>query len=83
MTAPHATAPRRSILTVSDKSGVWKIYRGPTALSSFHSRGDAVRAACFHARDEEKREGRGRVIAQVVASPGGEIMPHYEPHFGL
>lgn len=83
MTAAPAIAPRRSVLTVSDKSGVWTVYRGAAALSSFHSRGDAVRAACFRARDDEKREKRGRVIAQVVASPGDEIMPHYEPHFGL
>jgi hypothetical protein len=48
-------------------------------VGRFHTRGDAVRAACFRARSEEKRGRRVRVIAQ----PGDVLMPHYEPHFGL
>jgi hypothetical protein len=70
---------RQSTYTVSDKTGEWKVYRGASALRGFHTRGDAVRAACFSARDEDKRGGRARVLA----APGDEIIPHYEPYFGL
>jgi hypothetical protein len=55
------------------------VFRGAVAVGDFHSRGDAVRAACFSARAEEKHGRRARVIA----SPGESIMPHYEAHFGL
>ena len=67
------------IFTVSDKAGSWQVFRDAVAVGDFHSRGDAVRAACFSARAEEKHGRR----AQVIASPGDSIMPHYEAHFGL
>jgi hypothetical protein len=70
---------RLSTFSVSDKSGHWKVYRGATAMSAFHSRGDAIRAACFSARYEDKN---GRP-ARVVSTPGDQVIPHYEPHFGL
>lgn len=68
-----------STYTVSDKTGVWRVYRGAAAFRDFHTRGDAVRAACFSARDEDKRGGRAR----VVVTPGDQVIPHYEPYFGL
>ncbi|MDZ4371247.1 MAG: hypothetical protein U1C74_07495 [Phenylobacterium sp.] len=68
-----------STFWVSDKSGAWSVYRGEKMMSVYHSRGDAIRAACFTARYEDKQGRRAR----VVAMPGDEVMPHYEAHFGI
>jgi hypothetical protein len=64
---------------VSDRDGRWQVSRDAVFWGDFLSRGDAVRAACFGARAEEQR---GRT-SRVIAPPNDELMPHYEPHFGL
>lgn len=64
---------------VSDQDGRWRVSRDSVFWGRFHSHGDAVRAACFGARTEEQR---GRP-ARVLAPPHDQLMPHYEPHFGL
>lgn len=66
--------------SVSHEVDGWQVTRDAAPLGGhFHSRGDAIRAACFKARQEEKFGSDARVLAQ----PGDIIMPHYEPHFGL
>jgi hypothetical protein len=70
---------RACTFSVSDEGGGWRVLRGTAAVGDFHSRGDAIRAACFKARTAEKSGRRAR----VVAAPGDQVMPHYEPHFGL
>jgi hypothetical protein len=57
---------------------VWQVYRDDGFYGDFLTRGDAVRAACFGARSDE---GRGHT-AQVLAYPGNQPIPHFEPHFG-
>lgn len=65
---------------VSEWGDGWEVRRDAVPVGGrFHSRGDAIRAACFRAREDEKQGARARVIAH----PGGIVMPHYEPHFGL
>lgn len=69
-----------SIFAVSDNGDGWRVIQDAVPVGGrFHSRGDAVRAACFRARETERCGRR----ASVVAQPGGILMPHYEPHFGL
>jgi len=64
---------------VSDASGDWEVLKDEVSVGRFHSRGDAVRVACFRARAEDRRGRRSRVIAR----PGSLVIPHYEAHFGL
>ncbi|MFC3069345.1 hypothetical protein [Phenylobacterium soli] len=83
---PPATAstsvsvPRKSGCTfrVRETAGVWRVSRDGALYGEFLTRGDAVRGACFGARSEDSR-GRG---AEVLAAPGDQRVPHYEPHFG-
>ena len=69
---------RACTFSVSDEGGGWQVRRETALVGDFQSRGDAIRAACFKARTEEKAGRRARVVA-----PGDQVMPHYEPHFGL
>jgi hypothetical protein len=55
------------------------VRRDAVFWGDFLSHGDAVRAACFAARNEERR---GRA-SRVLAPPGDQLMSHYEAHFGL
>jgi hypothetical protein len=70
---------RTCTFAVSDESGRWQVTRDAVVMAEFPSRGDAVRAACLDARTEEAQGRRARVIAR----PGDELVPHYEPHFGI
>lgn len=70
---------RACTFAVSEVDGQWQVAREAVRVGDFHSRGDAVRAACFKARGEEKHGRRARVIA----GPGDLLVPHYEPHFGI
>jgi hypothetical protein len=73
-------APRRIGCTfrIRQKSKIWEVSRDEVLYGDFLTRGEAVRAACFGARTQDSH---GRP-AQVVASPGDELIPHNEPHFG-
>jgi hypothetical protein len=73
-------APRETGCTfrVLQKSEVWQVSRDETFYGEFLTRGDAVRAACFGARAQDRR-GRG---SRVVMTPGDQRIPHYDPHFG-
>jgi hypothetical protein len=62
---------------VLQKSEVWQVSRDETFYGEFLTRGDAVRAACFGARAQD-RHGRG---SQVLMTPGDERVPHYDPYF--
>jgi len=75
------TGPERRPCTfaVSEELGTWQVRRDTVPVGRFHSRGDAIRAACFRARAEDKAGRRARVIA----APGELLMPHYESHLGL
>jgi hypothetical protein len=64
---------------VSDQGGRWRVSRNSVFWGTFHSHGDAVRAACFGARAEEQHRGPARVLAP----PNDQLMPHYDAHFGL
>ena len=75
---PAGLGPRCTF-SVADAGAGWQVRREAELVGNFHSRGDAVRAACCNARAEERRGQRAR----VVAAPGEQLMPHYEPHFGL
>lgn len=59
-------------------SDVWQVSRDETLYGKFLTRGDAVRAACFGARAQD-RHSPG---SQVLMTPGDQRVPHYEPHFG-
>lgn len=73
-------APRETGCTfrVLQKSQVWQVSRDETFYGEFLTRGDAVRAACFGARAQDRR-GRG---PRVLMMPGDQRIPHNEPHFG-
>ena len=73
--APHGAG---RTFRVRQKSDVWQVSCDETLYGEFLTRGDAVRAACFGARAEDRR-GRG---SQVLMTPGDRRIPHYEPHFG-
>ena len=64
---------------VSVEDGRWQVRRDAVFWGDFLSHGDAVRAACFAARTEERR---GRA-SRVLAPPGDQLVSHYEAHFGL
>lgn len=66
------------IFRVHESTGVWQVSRDEALYGEFHTRGDAVRAACFGARAQD-RYGRG---SKVLVTPGDRPIPHYEPHFG-
>lgn len=78
LSARSRPATRRTF-SVSNERGGWQFRHGAVVVGDFHSRGDAVRAACVGARAAERRGHRAR----VVVAPEGEVMPHFEPHFGL
>ena len=63
---------------VSRKADAWQVSRDESVYGEFFTRGDAVRAACFGARTQDRR-GRG---SRVLMTPGDKPIPHYEPHFG-
>ena len=63
---------------VWEQSGQWRVSRDGAFYGDFLTRGDAVRAACFGARTQN---GYGRT-AEVIASPGDQRIPHFDPHFG-
>lgn len=63
---------------VREKSNVWEVSRDESLYGEFLTRGDAIRAACFGARAQDRRR-RG---SKVLAAPGDQPIPHYEPHFG-
>lgn len=63
---------------ICQTSAAWQVSRDELFYGEFHTRGDAVRAACFGARAQDRR-GRG---SQVLMTPGDQRVPHYEPHFG-
>ena len=63
---------------VRQTSEAWQVSRDETVYGDFHTRGDAVRAACFGARAQD-RHGPG---SQVRLMPADERVSHYEPHFG-
>ena len=76
-----SAAARRRIgctFRVLQKSAVWQVSRDETLYGEFLTRGDAVRAACFGARTQDRR-GPG---SQVLMTPGDRPIPHYDPHFG-
>lgn len=80
--ASELAAPERRGLMctfhVSQISEAWQVSRDETVYGEFDTRGDAIRAACFGARAQD-RHGRG---SQVLMMPGDQLVPHYEPHFG-
>lgn len=63
---------------VHQEAKVWKVSRDDFAYGEFFTRGDAVRAACFGARAQD-RHGPG---SRVLVTPGDHPIPHYEPQFG-
>lgn len=63
---------------VSEQGSQWRVSRDGVLYGDFLTRGDAVRAACFGARTQD-RQGRP---AQVVAAPGDQRISPYDPHFG-
>lgn len=73
-------ARKASTFAVSNEGDGWRIMQDDLLTEGrFHSQGDAVRAACFRAREAERKGCRAIVFAQ----PGDVLLPHYEPHFGL
>jgi hypothetical protein len=76
----NVATPRSTGCTfrVLEKSDGWQVLRDARLYGDFHTRGDAVRAACFGARSQD-RYGRG---SRVLMTPGDRPIPHYEPHFG-
>jgi hypothetical protein len=76
-----SVAARRAVgctFRVHQTSKAWQVSRDDRFYGEFHTRGAAVRAACFGARTQE-RHGRG---SQMLMTPGDHPVPHYEPHFG-
>lgn len=67
-----------STFRVSETSEGWQVTHGETVYGDFGTRGEAVRAACFGARTQDRRGGR----SEVRVMPGDEREPPYEPHFG-
>jgi hypothetical protein len=63
---------------VFQKFDVWQVTRDEAFYGEFLTRGDAVRAACFGARAQD-RHGRN---SQVLMKPGDMRVAHYDPHFG-
>jgi hypothetical protein len=73
--APRGTGCTFRVFWNSD---IWQVSRDESLYGEFLTCGDAVRAACFGARAQD-RHGRG---SQVLMTPGNQCVPHYEPHFG-
>jgi hypothetical protein len=73
-----ARGDNRCTFRVWEEIKGWRVSREGRPYGEFQTRGDAVRAACLGARTED---GHGS-SAQVLASPGDQHIPHYEPHFG-
>lgn len=72
--------PRPSLSTATfrarNRAGAWQVTRNNTHHSHHVSEGDALRAACLAARQQEAGGGRARVL-----TAGGVALSHNEPQF--
>lgn len=75
---PLDLMPPTQIFRVALASGVWQVSQDGAFFGHYLTRGNAIRAACAGARDEERR---GRA-AQVFEAADSVALPHHEPHLG-
>lgn len=71
---PRSTGCTFRVLQTSEK---WQVSRDDRFYGEFHTRGDAVRAACLGARNQDRHGGESKVLI----APGDRRVPHYQPHF--
>ena len=75
---PREPIERNQVFRVTLGPGVWRVSRNGAFFGDYLTRGNAVRAACAEARDEERRG----CVAQVFDGPGAVALPHQEPQLG-
>jgi hypothetical protein len=73
---PLEAPPHSLVFHITLGSSVWHVSRNGAFYGDYLSRGNAIRAACAGARDEERRGG----VARVFEPPGTVALPHHEPH---
>ena len=69
------SADRDTTFLACQRGGVWAVTKNGAFYGDYHSRDQAIRSACYGARNVEATGGEARVLAQ----PSDELIAHRDP----